>query len=222
MSAVIANRSDSSEQPLPWYRYGWPWFLISIPLVSVCLGSIMLYLAFSANNSLVVDDYYKEGKAYNLRIERDRLASLLGLEATLTQTSEGVIMELVQITPDQLPPGLDAQAREAVAAYTMPESVRVRWVHVTQEARDGDARMKFIGGSRYIAQNVSLPQQGKFRLHLEPGNKGEALDEDLAAQGTPTDTDWRLISELTGFDGSKPISVSAPAPEKVYNRALLK
>ncbi len=119
MSAVIATRQEESTQTLPWYRYGWPWFLISIPMVSVCLGSVMLYLAFNANNSLVVDDYYKEGKAYNLRIERDRLASLLGLEAVITQSSEGVIMELGQAIPAQLPPGLELQAQSFAAAYTM-------------------------------------------------------------------------------------------------------
>lgn len=220
MSAVIATRHEESTQTRPWYRYGWPWFLISIPLTSVCLGSVMLYLAFNANNSLVVDDYYKEGKAYNLRIERDRLASLLGLEAVIMQSSEGVILELEQGVPAQLPPGLEVQARTASEAYALPESIVMRWVHVTQAERDGIAQMTFIGANRYIAQDVSLPTQGKFRLHLEPVSSAPA--EAIIDSSAPGETDWRLISDLNGFDGGQDIRIPAPVPEKVFNRALLK
>lgn len=220
MSAVIATGNEESTQTRPWYRYGWPWFLISIPMVSVCLGSVMLYLAFTANNSLVVDDYYKEGKAYNLRIERDRLASLLGLEAVIIQTTDGVVMELGQTIPSQLPPGLEMQARSAAAAFALPESVTLRWVHITQEERDGIAQMTFIGKNRYIAQGIFLPQQGKFRLHLEPTSSASV--DALPDSGVPDKTNWRLISELNGFDGAQDIRMPAPIPEKVFNRALLK
>lgn len=49
----------------PWYRYGWPWFLMSFPAMAVVLGFHLLYLAMNTNNSLVVDDYYKQGKGIN-------------------------------------------------------------------------------------------------------------------------------------------------------------
>lgn len=212
MSAIIANRPELTEQPLPWYRYGWPWFLISIPFVSVCLGSVMLYLAFNANNSLVVDDYYKEGKAYNLRIERDRLASLLGVTALVTQSSEGLILDLSQQTPLGLPQSLVADAEAARQAYSLPDSLRLRWIHVTQEARDGDTTLQFIGANRYIAQGVSLPLQGKFRLHVEPAPAGEGKPVSM-------DGDWRLTSALVGFDSPAAITIPAPVPVKVFTRA---
>lgn len=212
MSVTITNRNKLSEQILPWYHYGWPWFLISIPFVSVCLGSVMLYLAFNANNSLVVDDYYKEGKAYNLRIERDRLASLLGLRAVVTQSSEGLILELVQDTPIALPESLESAARSARQNYTMPASLRLRWIHVTQEARDGHTELMFIGANRYIAQGVSLPVQGKFRLHIEPAST-------VGGQTVQTEGDWRVTSALVGFESRRIIDIPAPKPEKVFTRA---
>ncbi|MFK8084003.1 MAG: FixH family protein [Granulosicoccus sp.] len=217
MSVTIATTNDFSKQTLPWYRYGWPWFLISIPLVSVCLGSVMLYLALNANNSLVVDDYYKEGKAYNLRIERDRLASLLGLEAVVTQTSEGLILELDQKTPTVLPQSLKASAQSAQLAYVMPEVLRLRWIHVTQEARDGDTRVDFIGANRYIAPGVSLPEHGKYRLHIEPAPVGSATDAKVLPE-----SDWRLTSALVGFESGRATVVPAPQPEKVFGRDLFK
>jgi len=223
MSANIAIDQQISVQTKPWYRYGWPWFLISIPMVSVVLGCMMLYLAFNTNNSLVVDDYYKEGKAYNLRIERDRLASLLGVDATLTQSSEGLLLDLEQRMPGDLPQSLAADANAAQSAFVMPDSLSVRWVHVTQAERDGATQMSFIGGNRYIAQNVNLPQPGKFRLHISPlGTPDSISTAPTAPDGTvPTLSSWRLISKLEGFDTLEAIHVPAPTPYQVFTRAML-
>ncbi len=217
MSATIANQTDTSKQLHPWYRYGWPWFLISIPLVSVGLGMVMLNLAFNANNSLVVDDYYKEGKAYNLRIERDRLATLLGLQAVVTQTSEGLILELNQQRRADLPQSLLPDAIAAEAAFVSPDALLVRWVHVTQSNRDGVAPMTYIGGNRYIAQGVVLPSEGKFRLHIEPG----LTAKDHSSATVLPNADWRLISSLTGLDAAEVIDISASEPEKVFTGNML-
>ncbi len=49
----------------PWYKQFWPWFLIAVPLITLVMGGVLLKLAISTEDSLVVDDYYKEGKAIN-------------------------------------------------------------------------------------------------------------------------------------------------------------
>lgn len=206
-----------TEQTLPWYRYGWPWFLISIPLISIGLGSVMLYLALHANNSLVVDDYYKEGKAYNLVIERDRLASLLGLKADVLQSSEGVIVELDQNTPSHLPATLMADAQTTSAAFSLPDELTLRWVHVTQAKLDGRTTLTSIGGARYIAPAVVLPKIGKFRLHLEPVLSAQLSDELTYI----SDSNWRLISALTSLNARQTNSIMAPAIEKVFSRDML-
>lgn len=218
MNTGIASQNEMPEIILPWYRYGWPWFLISIPLISICLGSVMLYLALNANNSLVVDDYYKEGKAYNLRIERDRAASLLGLDAVLTSNSEGLVMQLAQAVSDDLPVSLLADAQRVQTQFAMPETLHVRWVHVTQAERDGEADLQFIGAGRYIAPGRFLPEQGKYRLHIQPLlpiSKGEEPAADSLFDG------WRLISELTGFSENSSVTVPAPEFDKVFTRSML-
>lgn len=217
MSAVITSSIKTTEQPRPWYRYGWPWFIISFPFISICLGGVMLYLAFNANNSLVVDDYYKEGKAYNLIIERDRLASLLGIHAEVAQTSEGVIVELAQKPHDIVPAVLLPDAHAANAAFVLPDALTLRWVHVTQAELDGLITLASIGGARYIAQGATLPDIGKFRLHLEPVLSEQPSD---ALAGT-AGSNWRLISGLTGLSAQQTNNIKAPAFDKVFNRDLL-
>lgn len=63
----------------PWYRHRWPWLLMIGPVWVLVGGAIMIWLAASRPDAMVVGDYYKRGKAINQELRRDRLASSLGL-----------------------------------------------------------------------------------------------------------------------------------------------
>jgi uncharacterized protein len=71
----------------PWYRERWPWLLAIMPSIAVIGGFITAWLAVTTNDGLVVDDYYKQGKAINQTKERDRRAQQLGIAAELTTKS---------------------------------------------------------------------------------------------------------------------------------------
>ena len=60
MSADLEHRSATHR---PWYRHGWVWFLAGIPASAIIAGSITIWIAVSTADSLVADDYYKEGLA---------------------------------------------------------------------------------------------------------------------------------------------------------------
>lgn len=68
----------------PWYRQFWPWFLIAIPLSSVIMGVVMITLAVNGKDSLVRDDWYKDGMAINQRLDKRNLARQLGIKASIT------------------------------------------------------------------------------------------------------------------------------------------
>ena len=63
----------------PWYRHRWPWFLMIGPVLVLVGGAVMISLAMSRPDAMVVGDYYKQGKAINQELKRDRVASRLGL-----------------------------------------------------------------------------------------------------------------------------------------------
>ncbi len=67
----------------PWYEYRWPWLLMLGPFLVMLAGSYTGWLAFSREDPLVVGDYYKQGKAINQDLRRDRVASGLELTAAL-------------------------------------------------------------------------------------------------------------------------------------------
>jgi hypothetical protein len=79
MHSVTPKLAVAGAGAGPWYSHRWPWLIMLGPACAVLLGSVAAYLAFTREDALVVDDYYKQGKAINQDLRRDRAASALGL-----------------------------------------------------------------------------------------------------------------------------------------------
>ena len=79
MHTLVMDKSSN----LPWYRHRWPWLLMLGPVTVLVAGFITMWISFSGADALVVDDYYKQGKAINQNLRRDRVATELGLSAAL-------------------------------------------------------------------------------------------------------------------------------------------
>lgn len=80
MSTQTDPTADTGK---PWYRQFWPWFLIALPATSVVAGLTTLGIAIRNQDSLVRDDWYKDGKAINQSLARDALATRQGISAEL-------------------------------------------------------------------------------------------------------------------------------------------
>jgi len=78
----------------PWYRQGWPWFLISLPAIAVVAGIATWYLAWESNDGLVSDDYYKQGLAINRSLESQQIAKQLGLSGFLSHAGNTLHLRL--------------------------------------------------------------------------------------------------------------------------------
>lgn len=71
------------QPPAPWYKHRWPWLIMLGPFLVVLAGSFTMWLAYSRQDALVVGDYYRQGKAINRDLTRDRAAVGLGLRSAL-------------------------------------------------------------------------------------------------------------------------------------------
>ena len=72
-----------NSRPEPWYCHRWPWLLMAGPVAVLIAGAITMWISFSGADALVVDDYYKQGKAINQDLRRDRVAASMGLSMML-------------------------------------------------------------------------------------------------------------------------------------------
>ncbi|MET0323410.1 MAG: FixH family protein [Duganella sp.] len=122
----------------PWYKQRWPWFLMLGPAIVVTGSMVTGYLAFSQPDPVVVGDYYKQGKAINQDLRRDRVAARLGLSVTLAyDAARGVLAGRLQ---------------RAVAAGK-PERLALRLSHATLPDKD-------------IVLTVQPDAQGAFEVGL--------------------------------------------------------
>ena len=133
----------------PWYKQFWPWFLICIPLSSLIVGSQVIRLATDGTNSLVVDDYYKEGKGINARLDKIENAIALNIETKLNVQYGSITLEFVNGAPKT---GL---------------ALKLDFFHVTQESKDFSVLLTRDALGVY-RNNEEFPIEGKWRLRLTP------------------------------------------------------
>lgn len=136
--------------PVPWYRQLWPWLLMLMPATALVGGVITFWLAATANNSLVVDDYYREGRAINLQLARDREAQAMGLSATLSGLPGGAQLRLASSTNATLPPFVTLQV-----------------LHATRSELDRTLTLAATGGGMYRSQQQELPLDGRWNVLIE-------------------------------------------------------
>ena len=74
-----ANNPNLPQGVAPWYRHRWPWFLMIGQVAVMIATGVSAWLGMRQPNAMVVADYYKQGKAINQDLRRDRVATELGL-----------------------------------------------------------------------------------------------------------------------------------------------
>jgi len=88
----------------PWYKQGWPWFLFGLPAISVVVGITLYIIATQWNvDSIVTDDYFKDGKGVEIRDERFMHAQSLGLSAHATVREGAISVRLSAAQENDLP-----------------------------------------------------------------------------------------------------------------------
>lgn len=138
----------------PWYRQFWPWFLIALPASVVVAGTATVFIAINGADSLVVDDYYKQGLGINRLLAQDQEATALGITAEIT---------------------LDNMVGETVlrlqGGFThYPEQLTLLWAHPADQALDFSISLqKVLSGNELSAVykgDLSRRVSGRWYLQL--------------------------------------------------------
>lgn len=132
----------------PWYKQFWPWFLIVLPLSSVIAGITTVIIANNTTDSMVVDDYYKDGLAINESLAKQQKAKQLGIQASLSFEQDKVIV------------ALDSGA-------TIGDSLFVNFQHSTLSTRDFKVALTKDGKGRYYSQ-LQHDIDGSWFVRLYP------------------------------------------------------
>jgi hypothetical protein len=130
-------------------RNYWPVLLIAIPFAAVLFGIFMVTVALWFPDDLVVDDYYKDGMAINQNIDKQLLATELGVKASLVfLSSERVVFKIENV---------------------IDNSVQLALRHVTDSERDQLIMLQAGVTNEYVADGQilgMLKDKGVWYLEL--------------------------------------------------------
>lgn len=146
----------------PWYKQFWPWFLIAVPLSSFIVGFIMLHFATNTTDSLVVDDYYKEGKAINARLDKMKNARQMNMVTGLTVSEDGFIA-----------------VRFITGLPRSNEALKLSLYHVTLKNRDIDLLLSADANGVYRGF-TEADLNGKWRVTLLPMDETWKIQQVIA------------------------------------------
>ena len=134
----------------PWYTHRWPWLLMLGPFLVLVAGAITAYLAITREDAMVVDDYYKKGKAINQDLRRDHVAASMHLAfAARHDPATGTLT------------GVLTSAGEPVTA-----PFRIRLAHSTQPHKDMVLEALPGPGGRFSAA-LPMLEQARWRVVVE-------------------------------------------------------
>lgn len=134
----------------PWYREPWPWYLMSGPFIVVVAALTTAWIAYSTDDGLVTDDYYKQGLAVDRTLARSKEAESLGLEVRARFTAEGVDLGLTSAVDGNFVP---------------PKALNLTLSHPTRAGLDQTVRLNAVNG-RY-AGKIRLPASGHWLVLVE-------------------------------------------------------
>ncbi len=133
-----------------WYQEPWVWLLISLPMTAVIGGMITIYLAVTTSDGLVVDDYYKRGKAINVDLARDTTAARHNLRADIDLDLRNNHVQL--FLQGDLEP--------------LPGTLTLSLLHPTQAGYDQVLQLQHAGDGVYSGA-INEVGRGNWYLQLE-------------------------------------------------------
>jgi hypothetical protein len=134
----------------PWYRQRWPWLLIAGPLIVVVAGFVTAYIAWSTDDGVIAEDYYKRGLLINESLERGARGAELGLGAIVRVGGDGAVR-------------VDLTAPEG---FARPGAITLRLVHATRAGLDRSAVLAPDPQGAY-GGHVEPPPAGRWRVSIE-------------------------------------------------------
>ena len=144
------NPNKHADAQRPWYTQRWPWLLMLGPALVLVAGGFTGYLAVTREDAVVVDDYYKKGKAINQDLRRDKMASKMQLAFSARHDPAA----------GTLTGALTSKGEPVTAPF------RIRLAHSTQPHKDMVLDAAPASDGRY---SVALPllEQARWRVVVE-------------------------------------------------------
>ncbi len=180
----VSDSAHSKDTPKKWYREFWAWFILTPLIVVVIVSSITVSLAVRNADDRVIDNYYKEGRMINMRLEEDLKAAELQLVAEIDfdQSLAELVVRLNSIEQQ------------------FPSELILDFSHVSDQTLDHQVLLKHIHQGHYQAE---LDRVLAHRWYLRLSPKLANSDTVQVPQN-----EWRLRGDIN-FSQSSSVRLAA-------------
>jgi len=141
-----------TDEQRPWYKEPYVWMLIGFPLSSVIVGIFFITTAVVNKDTLVRDNYYKDGLAYNSEVQWDKKAVEMDIRLELKVTGNDLS---IQIVNSRLNP--PTTLKVSLGHPTIPEKDRVSLLQLKENNSFLGFVEKMEDGRYYLL--VECPEQ---------------------------------------------------------------
>jgi len=156
MSIKQMNNKNSG----PWYKHFWPWYIVFMKLAVLTAIIITAVIVKKNPTSMVIDDYYNEGRAINWQLDRIERAVELDIQLRLNVVDQMFTLEFASGEPEQR------------------TALRVMFYHPTLDDRDFDLLVPHASDGIYrteFPENIT----GHWRIDIEPFDREWRVSESV-------------------------------------------
>lgn len=143
----MQNESNQAEKI--WYKEPYVWMLIGFPVASILACIFLIFLAATTKDTLVRDNYYKDGLAYNQELAWDNKAKAndIRLEMKITDNT--------------------AQLTITNSRIVLPTSLVLKLGHPTLKADDRDSLLQRKGQEKTYQGFIENLKDGRYYIQIE-------------------------------------------------------
>lgn len=152
-----------------WYQDRWILFVISIPAMAVVMGLTTIYLAVFGGDTLVRDNYYKEGLAINRELDGEMLAQQLGITVQLQIDNKAGVVDVT------LAGNLDFPQQLHLAILHPTRAEKDRDIVLNQAVTVSDSGSLSHSGSVQYTGVIAPAISGHYHLQLASASQGWRL-----------------------------------------------
>lgn len=174
-SSISNNASSQQFDDGPWYKQSWAWFVLTPLIVVVLVSAMLVTVAVKFGDERVIDNYYKEGRLINHRLEQDQAAESLGLAADVK--FDRLVGEVfITLSADN-------------SSEPLPEKLLLLLSHPTTAKQDRSVEMKKLGPGRYRGDLESKLDYHWYLRLLPELTQADAMER-------YNEVPWRLTGEI--------------------------
>lgn len=179
-----------------WYHEPIAWLLVAVIALAVCWVGFSLTVAIVHQDSLVIDDYYKNGKAINHDFTQDKNASNAHITAEISIQSDSLkITAKVNSNNDHWPMRLYLSFSSS--AFPEQDQTATLIKQLTSSKDDQNHIAFYIGHFEYYPNGV-------YYINLSTNkHTGMKLDDNEIQNSSP----WRIKQKIT-INKNEPIRLS--------------